>query len=120
MAIAPLSLLYATSRAWSGQGDHVAAPLTRVLVAAIGALSYTWLWAQLVALSNQITNAILDVHAVSADPRWRRRPQAVLRTRHGLRGLRSLPVTCRSDLSAALTGRSSCSSTPTRNPGGPS
>lgn len=66
LAIAPLSLLYATSRAWSGQGDHVAAPLTRVFVAAIGVLSYTWLWAQTVALTNQITKAILGVGAVTS------------------------------------------------------
>ena len=64
LVIAPLSLLYATSRAWSGQGDHVAAPLVRVFTAAIGVLSYTWLWAQAVALTNQITKAILGVGAV--------------------------------------------------------
>jgi hypothetical protein len=65
MAVAPLSLLYATSRAWSGQGDHVAAPLTRVFVAGVGVLSYTWLWAQSVALTNQITTAFLGVSAVT-------------------------------------------------------
>ncbi|HEX8157212.1 MAG TPA: hypothetical protein VF526_07480, partial [Solirubrobacteraceae bacterium] len=65
MAVAPLCLLFATSRAWSGQGDHVAAPLTRVFVAGVGVLSYTWLWAQLVALTNQITTAILGIGAVT-------------------------------------------------------
>jgi hypothetical protein len=66
MAIAPLTLLYATSRAWSGEGDHVAAPLIRVFTAAIGVLSYTWLWGQAVALTNQITKAILGVGAVTS------------------------------------------------------
>lgn len=65
MAIAPLSLVYATSRAWSGQGDHPAVPLVRVFTVAIGVLSYTWLWGQFVALTNQITQAILGVPQVT-------------------------------------------------------
>lgn len=65
MAIAPLSLVYATSRAWSGQGDHPAVPLVRVFTVAVGVLSYTWLWGQLVALTNQITKAILGIPEVT-------------------------------------------------------
>jgi hypothetical protein len=66
MAIAPLTLLYATSRAWSGQGDPPQVPLSRVLIVGIALLNYTWLWSQAVALSNQITHAILGVSAVSS------------------------------------------------------
>ena len=66
IAILPLTALYATSRAWSGQGDHVAMPLVRVVTVSIGVLSYTWLWGQAVALTNQITTAILGVSAVTA------------------------------------------------------
>jgi len=66
MAIAPLTLVYATSRAWSGQGDPPHVPLTRVVVVAIALLSYTWWWSQAVALTNLITDAILGVPAVTS------------------------------------------------------
>ena len=66
MAIAPLTLVYATSRSWSGQGDPPHVPLTRVLIVAIALLNYTWLWSQAVALTNQITHAILGVSAVTS------------------------------------------------------
>jgi hypothetical protein len=66
MAIAPLTLVYATARSWSGQGDPPHIPLTRVLVVAIALLNYTWLWSQAVALTNQITHAILGVPAVTS------------------------------------------------------
>ena len=66
MAIAPLTLVYATSRAWSGQGDPPHVPLVRVLVVAIALLSYTWRWSQAVALTNQVTHAILGVSAVTS------------------------------------------------------
>jgi len=66
MAIAPLTLVYATSRAWSGQGDPPHLPLTRVVIVAIALLSYTWLWSQAVALTNLITDAILGVPAVTS------------------------------------------------------
>jgi hypothetical protein len=66
MAIAPLTLVYATARSWSGQGDPPHIPLTRVLVVAIALLNYTWLWSQAVALTNQITHAILAVPAVTS------------------------------------------------------
>jgi hypothetical protein len=66
MAIAPLTLVYATARSWSGQGDPPHVPLTRVFVVAIALLNYTWLWSQAVALTNQITHAILAVPAVTS------------------------------------------------------
>ena len=66
IAILPLTALYATSRAWSGQGDHVAMPLIRVVTVSIGVLSYTWLWAQAVAIANQLTTMIFSVSAVTA------------------------------------------------------
>jgi hypothetical protein len=66
MAIAPLTLLYATSRSWSGQGDPPSVPLTRFLLVAVALLNYTWLWSQAVALTNQITHAILGINAVSS------------------------------------------------------
>ncbi len=65
IAIAPLTLVYATSRAWSGQGDPPSLPITRVLVVGVALLNYTWLWGQAVALTNQITHAILGVPAVT-------------------------------------------------------
>jgi hypothetical protein len=64
MAIAPLTLVYATSRSCSGQGDPPHVPLSRVLIVGVALLSYTWLWSQAVALTNLITHAILGVGAV--------------------------------------------------------
>ena len=66
LAIAPLTLVYATSKSWSGQGDPPHVPLVRVLIVAIALLNYTWLWSQAVALTNQITHAILGVSAVTS------------------------------------------------------
>jgi len=66
LAIAPLTLVYATSRSVFGQSDQPAVPLIRVFMVAIAVLSYTWLWGQAVAVTNQITKAILGVSAVSA------------------------------------------------------
>lgn len=66
LAIAPLTLVYATSKSWSGQGDPPHVPLSRVLIVAIALLNYTWLWSQAVALSNQVTHAILGVSAVTS------------------------------------------------------
>ena len=60
-----MTLVYATSRSWSGQGDPPHVPLTRVLIVAVALLNYTWLWSQAVALTNQITHAILGVPAVT-------------------------------------------------------
>ncbi|MGH2941641.1 MAG: hypothetical protein ACRDLN_02535, partial [Solirubrobacteraceae bacterium] len=65
IALSPLSLTYASTRAIFGLGDHVALPVVRTL--AIGAIliSYTWLWGQAAAISNQLTKAILGVETVS-------------------------------------------------------
>ena len=65
MAIAPLALVFATSRSIFGQSDQPAVPMIRVFTVAIGVLSYTWLWGQAVAITNQITKAILGVGAVA-------------------------------------------------------
>ena len=65
VAIAPLTLVYATSRAWSGQGDPPSLPITRVLIVGVALLNYTWLWGQAVALTNLLTHAILGVAAVT-------------------------------------------------------
>ena len=61
----PLTLVYATSRAMVGHGDHVAIPLVRV--AALGALllSYPYWWAQAAALVNEMTNLVLSLPAVT-------------------------------------------------------
>ena len=66
MAIGPLTLLYATSRSWSGQGDPPHVPLSRMLIVGVALLNYTWLWSQAVALTNQVTHAILGVSAVTS------------------------------------------------------
>ena len=61
----PLTLVYATSRAIVGHGDHVAIPLARVV--ALGALliSYPYWWAQAAALVNEVTNMVLSLPAVT-------------------------------------------------------
>src|SRR5205823_1384441 len=55
----PLTIVYGTSRAMVGHGDHVAIPVVRVL--ALGALlvSYTYWWGQGAALVNQMTDTVL-------------------------------------------------------------
>ncbi len=65
IAILPLTVVYATVRAATGQGDHVAVPLIRVVTVSIGVLSYSWLWGQAVALSNWVTTVILGLSAVT-------------------------------------------------------
>ena len=65
IAIAPLTLVYATSRAMIGEGDPVAIPLLRLLAVGVVIVSYPYWWAQATALTDQITNAILTVPAVS-------------------------------------------------------
>jgi hypothetical protein len=65
ISMLPLTLLYATSRAWIGQGDHVALPIMRVAGVAAAVTSYTWLWSQAVALANTTTTAIFSVPAVT-------------------------------------------------------
>ena len=65
IALLPLTLVYASSRAIFGLGDHVALPVLRTLVIATGLLSYTYIWRQLAAISNQLTSLILGVPAVT-------------------------------------------------------
>jgi hypothetical protein len=65
VAIAPLTLVYATSRAMIGEGDPVGIPVLRVLVVTAVIVSYPYWWAQAAALVDQITNTILSVPDVS-------------------------------------------------------
>jgi hypothetical protein len=65
LAVLPLTLVTATGRAMLGHGDHVAAPVARVVILALALLSYTWWWAQAAAVINQLTNLILSPAAVT-------------------------------------------------------
>lgn len=64
LALLPLTLLYAQTRATFGLDDHPMLPLARTLMIAIGLLGYVWLWRQACALTNQITAAVLGVPRV--------------------------------------------------------
>lgn len=66
LALLPLTLVYASTRAVFGLGDHVAMPVIRVLTIAVALVSYPWLWGQVAAIVNQLTKAILSVPLVSA------------------------------------------------------
>ena len=65
LAVAPLSLTYATSRAMIGETEPVALPLARTLGVAVGIVSYGYWWGQAVALVDQITHAILTLPDVA-------------------------------------------------------
>lgn len=65
VAVAPLTLVYATSRAMLGEREPVAIPVLRVLAVAAAIVVYPYLWSQGAALADQITHAILNVPAVS-------------------------------------------------------
>jgi hypothetical protein len=65
VAIAPLTLVYATSRAMIGESDPVGIPVLRMLAVAAVIVSYPYWWSQAAALADQITNTILSVPAVS-------------------------------------------------------
>jgi hypothetical protein len=65
VAIAPLTLVYATSRAMIGEGDPVGIPVLRMLAVTAVIVSYPYWWSQAAALADQITNTILSVPAVS-------------------------------------------------------
>jgi hypothetical protein len=65
IALLPLSLTYASTRAIFGLGDHVALPVVRTLAIGAVLISYTWLWGQAAAISNQLTKAVLGVQTVS-------------------------------------------------------
>ncbi len=65
IAVAPLSLTYATSRAMIGESEPVAIPVMRVLAVAAVVASYPYWWSQAAALCDQITQAILTLPDVS-------------------------------------------------------
>jgi hypothetical protein len=65
VAIAPLTLVYATSRAMIGEGDPVGIPVLRMVAVTAVIVSYPYWWAQAAALADQITNTILSVPEVT-------------------------------------------------------
>jgi hypothetical protein len=65
IAIAPLTLVYATTRAMLGEREPVAIPVLRVLAVAAAIILYPYLWTQGAALADQITHAILNLPAVA-------------------------------------------------------
>jgi hypothetical protein len=65
IALAPLSLVYATSRAMIGEGDPVAIPVLRIIATGAVIVAYPYWWGQIAALTDQVTNAILTVPQVS-------------------------------------------------------
>jgi hypothetical protein len=60
----PLTLVFATSRAMVGHGDHVAIPLVRVLSLAAVLISYPYWWSQAAAVINQMTHMVLSLAPV--------------------------------------------------------
>ena len=66
IAIAPLTLVYATTRAMIGDGDPIAIPVLRIAAATVAIASYPYWWTQAAAAADQVTNVILSVPAVSA------------------------------------------------------
>ncbi len=60
----PLTLVYATSRAMVGRGDHVALPVARVLGFGTLLVFYPWLWEQAAAIVNQVTSMVLTLSPV--------------------------------------------------------
>ncbi len=65
IAVAPLSLTYASSRAMIDEAEPVAIPVMRVLTVAVVVASYPYWWSQAAALCDQITEAILTLPDVS-------------------------------------------------------
>ena len=64
VAVAPLTLVYATSRAMLGEREPVAIPVLRVLAVAAAVILYPYLWSQGAALADQVTHTILSLPAV--------------------------------------------------------
>jgi hypothetical protein len=60
----PLTLVYATSRAMVGHGDHVAIPIVRVLGLGAVLIFYPYWWSQAAALINQMTDMVLSLPPV--------------------------------------------------------
>jgi hypothetical protein len=65
IALAPLSLVYATGRTMIGEGDPVAVPVLRMLAVSVIIASYPYWWGQAAALADQVTKTILTVPQVS-------------------------------------------------------
>jgi hypothetical protein len=65
VAIVPLSLTYATSRAMIGEYEPVGIPVLRVVAVAVVIASYPYWWSQAAALTDQITHAILTLPDVA-------------------------------------------------------
>jgi hypothetical protein len=65
IAIAPLSLTYATSKALVGESEPIVAPIARVVGSVIAVATYGYWWQQAAALADQITHAILTLPDVS-------------------------------------------------------
>ena len=61
VAIAPLTLVYATTRAMLGEREPVAIPVLRVLAVAAAIILYPYWWAQGAALADQVTHTILTL-----------------------------------------------------------
>jgi len=66
IAIAPLTLVYATSRAMIGEGDPVAIPVLRIVAVGVVIIAYPYWWSQAAALADQVTNAILTIPQVTS------------------------------------------------------
>jgi hypothetical protein len=65
IAVAPLSLTYATSKALVAESEPIVAPMARVVGVVIAVVSYGYWWQQAAALADQITHAILTLPDVS-------------------------------------------------------
>jgi hypothetical protein len=65
VAVVPLSLTYATSRAMIGEYEPVGIPFLRVVAVAVLIASYPYWWSQAAALTDQITHAILTLPDVA-------------------------------------------------------
>jgi hypothetical protein len=65
VAVAPLTLVYATSRTMVGDGDPVGIPVLRMLAVAAIIASYPYWWSQACAIADQVSDAILSVPDVS-------------------------------------------------------
>jgi hypothetical protein len=65
VAIGPLTLAVATSRAMASEREHPAAPITRMAALAAVLISYPYWWGQGSALIDQVTHTILSLPAVT-------------------------------------------------------
>jgi hypothetical protein len=65
IAVAPLSLTYATSRAMIGESEPIGIPVVRVVPVGVVVASYPYWWSQAAALCDQITHTILTLPDVT-------------------------------------------------------